>query len=150
MKKILFITLFPVLFLTLNSCIAMKNDVDMAKSELRAETTAKMKILEENVEYTKREANLDSLNKVVFAHTGTPKRVMLRCKKRVLRYVIEQFGSDISVKENPDGSFDASVLTATEGLVYWALQYLQDVEVLSPPNVRQKIISAIKENPYGV
>ena len=49
MKKILFISLFSALFLTLNSCIAMKNDVDMAKTELRAETTAKMKILEENV-----------------------------------------------------------------------------------------------------
>lgn len=49
MKQILFISLFSALFLTLNSCIAMKNDVDMAKTELRAETTAKMKILEENV-----------------------------------------------------------------------------------------------------
>ena len=48
------------------------------------------------------------------------------------------------------GSFDASVLTATEGLVYWALQYLQDVEVLSPEDVREKVISAIRENPYGI
>lgn len=69
MKKILFITLFPVLFLTLNSCIAMKNDVDMAKSELRAETTAKMKILEENVaksvqdEIAKLNARLDEIEK---------------------------------------------------------------------------------------
>ncbi len=109
-----------------------------------------IRILDENIEYTKREAKLDSLNKVVFAHTGTPRRVSLHCKKRVLRYVIEQFGSDISIKEKPDGSFEASVLTATEGLIYWALQYLQDLEVLSPPDVREKVISAIRENPYGV
>lgn len=73
MKKILFITLFSALFLTLNSCIAMKNDVDMAKSELRAETTAKMKILEENVtknvtqslkeEVEKLNARLDEIEK---------------------------------------------------------------------------------------
>ena len=73
MKKFLFITLFSALFLTLNSCIAMKNDVDMAKSELRAETTAKMKILEENVtknvtqslkeEVEKLNARLDEIEK---------------------------------------------------------------------------------------
>lgn len=69
MKKILFAALFSVLFLTLNSCIAMKDDVDMAKSELRAETTAKMKILEENVaksvqdEIAKLNARLDEIEK---------------------------------------------------------------------------------------
>ena len=73
MKKFLLITLFSALFLTLNSCIAMKNDVDMAKSELRAETTAKMKILEENVtknvtqslkeEVEKLNARLDEIEK---------------------------------------------------------------------------------------
>ena len=73
MKRILFTALFAALFLTLNSCIAMKNDVDMAKSELRAETTAKMKILEENVtknvtqslkdEVAKLNARLDEIEK---------------------------------------------------------------------------------------
>ena len=73
MKKILFIPLFMAAFFCLNSCIAMKNDVDMAKSELRAETTAKMKILEENVtknvtqslkeEVAKLNARLDEIEK---------------------------------------------------------------------------------------
>lgn len=69
MKKFFLVPLFSVLFLTLNSCIAMKNDVDMAKSELRAETTAKMKILEENVtksvkeEIAKLNARLDEIEK---------------------------------------------------------------------------------------
>lgn len=73
MKKILFIPLFMAAFFCLNSCIAMKNDVDIAKSELRAETTAKMKILEENVtknlekslkeEIEKLNARLDEIEK---------------------------------------------------------------------------------------
>ena len=73
MKRILFIPLFLAAFFCLNSCIAMKNDVDMAKSELRAETTAKMKILEENVtknvtaslqeEVAKLNARLDEIEK---------------------------------------------------------------------------------------
>lgn len=69
MKRILFVPLFLVIFVTLNSCIAMKDDVDMAKSELRAETTAKMKILEENVaksvqeEIAKLNMRLDEIEK---------------------------------------------------------------------------------------
>ena len=69
MKKALFVPLFFVLFLTLNSCIAMRDDVDMAKAELRAETTAKIKILEENVtksvseEIAKLNARLDEIEK---------------------------------------------------------------------------------------
>ena len=69
MKKIFFVALFSALFLILNSCIAMKDDVDMAKSELRAETTAKMKVLEENVaksvqdEIAKLNARLDEIEK---------------------------------------------------------------------------------------
>ncbi len=73
MKKFLLFTLLFVVFLFLNSCIAMKDDVDMAKSELRAETTAKMKILEENVtknvtqslkeEVEKLNARLDEIEK---------------------------------------------------------------------------------------
>ncbi len=109
-----------------------------------------IKILDSSLEISKRDAKLDSVDKVVYAHTGSPVRVNLRCRKNVLRYVIEEFGNDISITKNPDGSFDASVYTATEGLVYWALQYLQDVEVLSPSDVREKVIDAIKQNLYGI
>ena len=73
MKKFFLFPLFFAVFFFLNSCIAMKNDVDMAKTELRAETTAKMKILEENVtknvtlslkeEVAKLNARLDEIEK---------------------------------------------------------------------------------------
>ncbi len=116
----------------------------------RIDMMKNIKILDEGLEISKRNADLDSVKKVVYAHSGKQQRVGLRCRKNVLRYVIEEFGNDITIKKNEDGSFDASVLTATEGLVYWALQYLQDVEVLSPPAVRQQVIDAIKKNPYGI
>ena len=73
MKKSFLFPLFFAVFFSLNSCIAMKNDVDMANTELRAETTAKMKILEENVtknvtqtlkdEVAKLNARLDEIEK---------------------------------------------------------------------------------------
>ena len=65
MKKILFTLLFSALFLTLNSCIAMKNDVDMAKSELRAETNQSLKD-----EVDKLNASLNKIEKVLKNNFG--------------------------------------------------------------------------------
>ncbi|MCQ2553060.1 MAG: WYL domain-containing protein [Clostridia bacterium] len=114
----------------------------------RIDMMKNIRILDDDIEISKRDAKLDSIKKVVYAHTGEPQRVELRCDKQVLRYVIEEFGKDVVITKNADGSFNASFLTATEGLVYWALQYLQHVEVISPKEVRERVIEAINSNKY--
>ena len=108
-----------------------------------------IKVLDESIEISKKDAKLDSIKKVVYAHSGTPQSVTLRCDKGALRYVIEEFGKDVMIVPAEDGTFTATFSTATEGLIYWALQYLQQVEVLSPADVRERVIAAIKNNKYG-
>jgi len=105
-------------------------------------------ILDEKIEKSKREAKLDSVKRVVYAHSGEPRHVQLRFQKPALRYVIEEFGTDTAIKSNDDGTYSATVFTATEGLIYWALQYLQHVEIVSPEDVREKIAEAVKHNAY--
>lgn len=114
----------------------------------RVDMMKNIRILDDDIEISKRDAKLDSIKKVVYAHTGEPQRVELKCDKLVLRYVIEEFGKDVVITKNSDGSFNASFLTATEGLVYWALQYLQHVEVISPKEVRERVIESINSNKY--
>ena len=69
MKKFFSLLSLLLVMLILNSCIAMKEDVDMAKSQLSAETTAKIKILEENLmksvkeEVAKLNARIDEIEK---------------------------------------------------------------------------------------
>ncbi|MCQ2561891.1 MAG: WYL domain-containing protein, partial [Clostridia bacterium] len=60
------------------------------------------------------------------------------------------FGKDTRITKLEDGSFEASFVTAPEGFIYWALQYMQHVEVLEPQHVRDKVVEAIKNNRYGV
>jgi len=108
-------------------------------------------IMEENVELSSREANLDSVKKITYAHAGKPETIRLKCDKMALRYVIEKFGSDITIIENKngDGGFEAVFSAAPEGIAYWALQYLQHVEVISPKSLRERVINAIASNKYG-
>ncbi len=107
-----------------------------------------IRILDERIEKSKREARLDSVRRVVYAHSGEPKHVELRFSKPALRYVIEEFGNDITITPCGEGNYTASVWTATEGLVYWALQYMQHVEVVAPQDLRDKIKGIIKDNSY--
>ena len=108
-----------------------------------------IEILDEPIAFTKREAKLDSASRVIYAHAGQPESIRLRCKKNALRYVIERFGSDVSIEPHADDDgFDASFRAAPEGLKYWALQYLQSVEVLQPESVREEVRRAVEESPY--
>lgn len=116
----------------------------------RIDMMKNIEILDAPLEISKREAKLDTLKNVVYAHTGKPERITMRCDKLVLRYVIEEFGKDTRITKLEDGSFEASFVTAPEGLIYWALQYMQHVEVLEPQHVRDKVVEAIKHNRYGV
>ncbi len=110
-----------------------------------------LKLLDEKIDISKKDANLDSVKKVVYAFSGEPVSAHLHCDKAALRYVIERFGKDdVMIQKNADGSFEAFLKAPPLGLTYWALQYLDSVEVVSPESVRQNVIKILKENKYGV
>lgn len=109
-----------------------------------------IKILDEAIDVSKKDAHLDSVKKVVYAFSGEPVAVQLHCDKTALRYVIEKFGKDIVIQKNKDESFEAMFKAAPKGVVYWALQYLDSVEVVSPKEIRDEVKKIIKENKYGV
>ena len=109
-----------------------------------------IRILDEPIEISPRDAKLDSAQRVVYAHTGEPETIRLRCDKSVLRYVIERFGTGTTIVPIGENSFEAVFKAAPAGMVYWALQYLQHVEVLAPASLREAVIRAIRENKYHV
>ena len=110
-----------------------------------------IEILDDDIEFTKQEAKLDSIRKVVYAHAGTPEHIRLKCDKSALRYCLERFGLDIIIIPSKDGqTFEAVFDAPPAGIVYWALQQVQSVEVLAPEHLRQEVIGAIKNNKYGV
>ena len=79
------------------------------------------------------------VNKVVYAHAGEPELIRLRCDRKALRYCLERFGIDITIIPLGDGSaFEAVFKAPPEGILYWALQQMQSVEVLAPASLREK------------
>jgi len=108
-----------------------------------------IRILEEPIAFSKQDAQLDSVKKVVYAHAGKPQQIRLRCDRETLRYCLERFGFDIIIIPSKDGrSFEAVFSAPPEGIKYWALQQIEHVEVLAPESLRQQVIEAIKNNKY--
>ena len=109
-----------------------------------------IEILDDDIEFSKQEAKLDTVRKVVYAHAGTPEHIRLKCDISALRYCLERFGLDIIIVPSKDGkTFEAVFDAPPAGIVYWALQQMRTVEVLAPEHLRQEVIEAIKNNKYG-
>ncbi len=109
-----------------------------------------IEITGDSLEYSKQEANLNSVSKVIYAYAGAPQTIKLRGDKVALKYVIESFGKDCIIMKKSDSEFEATFKAPVEGMFYWALQYMQHVEVLEPKDLRKRIISTIKsENMYS-
>ena len=110
-----------------------------------------IKILDETISISKKDADLDSINKVVYAHAGKPEQIKLRCRRPALRYCLERFGLDIMIIPESDKEyFIASFSAPPEGVLYWALQQMQTVEVIEPKWLREKITDIVKNCNYLV
>lgn len=53
--------------------------------------------------------------------------------------IIDWFGKDIRIEENPDGRFLIRLTASVNAMEYWAMQYLNAVEILSPLELRERI-----------
>ena len=83
---------------------------------------------------------------------GTPDNIKLRCSEKAIGYVIEKFAnySNFRIhKKAADDWYEVEFSACPDGLAFWALKYLSDVEVVSPKRVRNTIVKMVREdNPY--
>ena len=90
----------------------------------------------------------ESTMRAVYAYSGEPELITLRCRRNLLDHVIDKHGTDIQIMELDSESLEISFTAAPEGVKFWALQYLPNLEIISPQWLRDEIIDCIKSNPY--
>jgi predicted DNA-binding transcriptional regulator YafY len=86
--------------------------------------------------------------KTTYAFTGKTENIKSRCKNIVVGNVIDKFGNQITISPEDEEHFIASFNAIPEGIKFWCLQYLQNVEVLEPTTLRQEVIECLKNNMY--
>jgi predicted DNA-binding transcriptional regulator YafY len=73
--------------------------------------------------------------------TDKPERVEFLIDKNVIDQVIDWFGYDIEIKSEDD-KFLITLTVSPNAMEYWAMQYLNFVEIVSPQHLRDRL----KEN----
>ncbi len=62
---------------------------------------------------------------------------------RMIDQVIDWFGKEVSI-EKEGGMYKVSVRVSLQAMEYWAMQYLNNVEIISPPILREKLKENLK------
>ena len=77
---------------------------------------------------------------------GELKKIELRCNKKIIEQVIDRFSDKIFIRNVTDGTFTFSIDAAvSEALVTWIINYGNDIEVISPAELREKILERAKK-----
>ena len=58
--------------------------------------------------------------------------------------IVDWFGKDIRIEERQDGRFLVCVKVSINAMEYWAMQYMNAVEILAPIDLRERIKTNVK------
>ena len=85
----------------------------------------------------------------VYAHTGKTERIEMLVDKKIINDVIDKFGSDVLISEDED-RLRVTINASVKGMRYWALQFLESVEIVEPISLRNEILELLKNNRYVI
>ena len=53
--------------------------------------------------------------------------------------MVDSFGKNLNIIKDGEGYYKTSIKTSEPGIVYFALQYIDKLEILSPKSIRETI-----------
>ena len=121
-----------------------------AISYYRIDLMRDIEILDEIIDKKPSEADLASTKKVVYAFAGQPEDILLRCDNAIIGGFIDRFGTEPHIIRHDENRFDAKIHAVPQGVLYWTMQYLDQIEIIAPESLRQTAIKMLKSNKYGV
>lgn len=79
-------------------------------------------------------------NEHIYMFTGDTKMFTLKLSSdKMINEVIDWFGKEITIYESENGDIFVKIKTNENAMIYWCLQYGQNVEIVSPDSARTKI-----------
>ena len=100
-----------------------------------------VEILDEKADM--KEFDKAQIQSAIYAYLGAPETIEFRADKSILSDVIDKFGTEIFIIDE-ENSFTATFTAPPQGIKFWALQYLDHVEITKPAWLRQEIADIVK------
>jgi len=79
-----------------------------------------------------------------YMYSDKPQYITLNCANFMMDELCDWFGGSFSAKKLDETHFTATVKASPRAMLYWALQYNANVEVLSPQSLRDDIIAVLQ------
>lgn len=77
---------------------------------------------------------------------GELKTIELKCALSRIEQVVDRFGERLYLRPNNDDTFTFTTkANISEGLISWILQFGNEIEVISPPELRKSIVDRIEK-----
>ena len=112
-------------------------------SHYRVDRISEIKILDEPVKKQRELSESINLPKHMAEHiymfSGESERVTMRIDKHLVADVIDWFGKGVMFYAETEDSVMVSVMVNLRAMRYWAMQYVNHVEVLRPAKLREQI-----------
>ena len=112
-------------------------------SHYRVDKISEIKILDEPVKKQKELDESISLSTHMAEHiymfSGESDRVTMKIEKALINDVIDWFGKDVRFYDESEDEVTASVVVNLQAMRYWAMQYANHVEILTPQKLREQI-----------
>ena len=74
-----------------------------------------------------------------YMFTDEVERISFICDECVIDQVVDWFGKNISIYDIGGGKYEVSVTASPNAMEYWAMQYLNYVEIKTPTELRERI-----------
>ena len=88
----------------------------------------------------------DYISKAFNMFGGEQTEIELRCNETILEQIIDRFSENIHITDKSDGKFNfRTKALVSDGLVSWLMQFGEDIEVVSPPTIREMLKKKIEE-----
>lgn len=81
----------------------------------------------------------------LYMFTGEDVSVSIRFKKTILDDIIDSFGKNINLINDGPDYYKTTVKTSRQGIIYFALQFLENIEILDPKDIRKEIANMLKQ-----
>lgn len=81
-----------------------------------------------------------------YMYSDNPEYIEMYVTMKAIDHIIDWFGKDITInKTDNDNIFKVSLLSSPTAMLYWAMQYTDDVEIIKPISLREKIIESLNK-----
>lgn len=80
----------------------------------------------------------------IYMYSGEELSILIRCNDVIIDDVLDTFGLNTFIQKEDGGTFIARVSSSEQGIIFWAMQYVENCTILEPKQVKDKVKNILK------